>query len=142
MFPLISKNHSKGYKYIHYFNLSLILTLLICFGAVIIYAVFPNLAIKMLFGSVYLEGAPYLIWFAVFIAIYTLAQLFISFFLSINKTNITYFSLVAVIIQFVGINIFHSSVLEVIKISTLASSFLLIVMVIYFLNEKAHGKIS
>lgn len=138
MFPLISKNHANGKKYLHFFFLSSMITAFICVSGIIGYAIFPKLAIQILFGSKYIEGAQYLVWFALFISLFTLTQLFISLFLSINKTKITYVSLLAVAVQFLGINLFHDTILQVIRVSTFASALLLIILVIYFLYTKTN----
>ena len=68
-------------KYLHFFFLSSLITAFICVSGIIGYAIFPKLAIQILFGSKYIEGAQYLVWFALFISLFTLTQLFISLFL-------------------------------------------------------------
>lgn len=141
MFPLIIKNFSKGKSYIQYFYMSLLITLLLCLGASVSYLLFPKLAIGTLFGSKFLEGMPYLFWFGIFNSVFTLAQLFISFFLSIEKTKIIYVSLATALLQVGAINLFHSGILQVVKINTIVTSLLLVCLILYFLYEKKFKRI-
>lgn len=141
MFPIISSKYSQGKKYLRYFILSLLLTVFVCLTVVVGYLLLPRIAIGVLYGPKFIEGANYLFLFGIFNALFTLSALFISFFLSIEKTKITYFSLLAALIQIVGINLFHEKISQVVGVSIFAASLLLLIMIIYFLYEKAAKRI-
>ncbi len=132
MFPMISKRHAKGQTYRGIFILSLLLTLIIASGVLFIYLIFPELAIRMLFGAAYADGAPLLIWFGVFMALFTLSSLLVSFFLSIGKTRVIILPVIAAVAQVLGIWLWHGTIFTVIKVSILSVSFLMLSLLIYF----------
>lgn len=117
MFPIVSGRYTKGEKYKKILLASIGATAIISFGVVFIYFLFPNIAISALYGKSYLSASSSLVWMGLFIAFYTVSYLLTNFFLSIGKTNIVYIPLIAVILQVVGIWIWHNSLLGVIQIS-------------------------
>ncbi len=131
MFPLISKSFAKKGNYKKIFFLSLILTLILCLGVLGIYSLFPRMVIGMLYGSEYLEGASYLVWFGVFMSIFTINSLILNYFLSKNVTKPVYMSLVASIVQVTLVWFFHSSILQVVGVSLAISLVLLVLLIIY-----------
>ncbi|OGM21357.1 hypothetical protein A2714_02575 [Candidatus Woesebacteria bacterium RIFCSPHIGHO2_01_FULL_38_9] len=132
MFPMISKRHAKGQNYSKIFILSLMLTLAIGLGVLFIYLIFPRLSISLLFGEKFIEGAPLLIWMGIFMVLFTLGSLILSYFLSIEKTKVTLAIVVAALMQGIGIWLFHDTLLTVINVSIASSSFFLVSVLIYF----------
>jgi O-antigen/teichoic acid export membrane protein len=135
-FPLISASFSKGKPFYKYFYLSLALTIFLCLSILVLYLIFPSVAIGVLFGEEFLQGSYFLVWFGLFMFIFTISQLFMSFFLSIESTNIVYVALPIVFIQFFGIMLFHSNILDIVKVNLFSVTLLLCILVIYFLYEK------
>ena len=140
MFPMISKKYSEGKNYQKILALSVLLTTLLVGFILLTYLLIPDIMIKILFGVGYLEASSYLVWFGLFMAFYTLANLFISFYLSIEKTKIVIFPAFFASVQILGIIIYHNSLLSVIHISTLVSALLLGSLIIYFFYGKREGK--
>ncbi len=136
MFPIISQRHSKGQNYHKVLAMSFLLTAWMAVGVLAVYYFFPELMIKILFGNEFLDASSNLIWFGVFIAIYTVANLLVSFYLSIEKTKVAFFPIVFALFQIVGIYFFHDSVLSVIRISTLSATLLLVSLLIYFGHDQ------
>lgn len=132
MFPLVSKSHAKGGNYKKVFFLSLLLTSGLIFFLILLYWLFPTLVLQMLYGNKFLEGTPYLVWFGVFIGLFTLSSLFLNYFLSKGTTRVVYLGLVAAILQIVGIYLFHNNLLQVISVSIWISLVLLVSLLIYF----------
>lgn len=132
MFPMISKRHASGKGYKKIFSLSIFLTLLIAGGVLLIYLFIPKLTIEVLYGSKYIEAAPYLFLFGVFMTIFTLDSLILNYFLSKNVTRVSYLAVIFAAIQGVGIWFFHERITTVIKISILASSLFFISLLLYF----------
>ena len=89
------------------------------------------------------EGSKNLIWFGIFITLYTITSLIISFYLSIDKTKVVVLPLIFAVFQVIGIYMFHNTILEVVKISILATSLLLVSLFIYFVYgiKKLEAKI-
>lgn len=140
MFPLISKSFAKKENYKKIFYLSLLLTLILCLGVLGIYYLFPEFVIGILYGSGFVEGSKYLVWFGGFMTIFTINSLIINYFLSINITKPVYLSLMAAIFQVIFIWIFHSSILEVVKVSLIISLILFISLLLYLGYETNFGR--
>ena len=136
MFPMISKRYSEGKNYQKILMLSLIITAGLAFSVLGLYAFFPVLMVKVLFGSGFLEAASNLVWFGLFMTFYTLANVLISFYLSIERTRIVAFPVIFALFQVVGIIFYHGSIINIIQISTLSALFLLISLLIYFYYDK------
>ena len=132
MFPMVSQRAAmkRGYKKI--FFLSLLLTLAISSGVLLIYLFFPDISIRLLYGDKFLGASSNLVWFGLFIAIFTLCSLILSFFLSIGKTKIAILPIIFASLQIIGIWFFHQSIFSVIKVSVVSVSLLLISLIIYF----------
>lgn len=136
MFPLVSQREAKGQNYKKIFKYSFLVTAL---GAIFIsglYWLFPSFAINLLYGSAYLEAKNLLIWFAIFISLFTLSSLLINYSLSLGKTKVVLLPLAAAIIQIVAITFFHQSLLTVIFISIIITALLLVALLIYFTYGK------
>lgn len=146
MFPLVSLRKSRGENYQKIFFLSFLATLLFAVGIAFIYFVAPQFAIKMLFGSAYLESSKLLIWFGFFIGMFTLSVLLINFGLSLGRIKIVILPLLAAGLQIMLIIFFHQSLFSVVFVSTLVAALLLASLLIYlilgktFKFEDIHGK--
>lgn len=130
MFPLISQKQSKGKKYKKVFNLSLIMTLMIASFILVIYWLIPQLVIRML-NPDYLEASPLLAWYGIFISLFTLSSLLVSYELSLGRTKVVIMPLVAAIAQIILIWFFHHSLFIVVLISSSLAALLLITLLIY-----------
>ena len=136
MFPMASKNHSLGRGTKKIFALSVLLTIAICAGVLVIYRFLPNLAIGILFGDKYLSASPLLFTFGLFMSVFTLDVLIVHLYLSIGKTKVApYLMVVSAVVQAASIWILHESLFQVIIVSLWAVSVLLGGLLIYTLYE-------
>ncbi len=142
MFPLVSKRYSKKENYYSVLFLSLGITLFIALILVFLYFLFPEIAINLLYGSAYLSSAHLLGLFGLFIAFYTVSSLLTSFYLSLGKTFIVIPTLVAGLVQFIGIWFFHESLQQVIMISIYSVGLLMVSLVAFLFYEFRRYKIS
>ncbi|OGM32759.1 hypothetical protein A3D00_02105 [Candidatus Woesebacteria bacterium RIFCSPHIGHO2_02_FULL_38_9] len=136
MFPMISRRQAEGKGFKKIFYLSLLLTILISLGVLFVYLIFPEIAVSVLFGSKYLEAAQYIFWYGLFMAVYALASLIISFHLSLGNTKIVFVFLFFALFQVLGILIYHGSTFAVIKVSIVSVTLLLVSLLLFFRNEK------
>ena len=132
MFPLISQRTEKGLGYKKIFLLSFLFTAGISLGVIFLYWLVPNLMVGVLFGEKFAETGSYLFSMGIFMGIFALCSLMVSFFLSRNKTAAIYLTPIAAVIQIVGIWFIHESLVDVIKVNIFASSALLITLLLYF----------
>jgi O-antigen/teichoic acid export membrane protein len=141
MFPMISKRHAKGQEFKKIFFISLILTSAISLGIILIYWLLPIISVNILYGSKFLEGSRYLVWFGIFMGIYSLCSLFINFYLSRERTKIVIPLVIFAAIQVIGIWIIHENILNVIRVSIFTASLLLVFLLIYFTYDTQRKKV-
>lgn len=134
MFPIISRKKSEGKSYKNIFILSSLMVSGIAILVLLVYLFLPNLSINILYGEEFLEGSDNLLYFAVFMAIFSLCNLFINLFMSLEETKVSYFVLTAALGQIIGIWFFHESIRQVISVSMTIAIFLLIILATYFIN--------
>lgn len=131
MFPLVSQRKAKGQPYKRIFIYSFLATLFLSVCIIMLYYAFPAFAIKLLYGSAYLEASSLLIWFGLFICLFTLSALLVNYCLSLGKTKIVWFPFCAAVLQIMMILFFHQSLYMVVVISAAISALLLTSLLIY-----------
>ena len=136
MFPLLVKRHAKGISFNNLFYLSLLLVLIPSFAITAFYFIYPKFVINLFLGGRdYLYIQNYLGIFGIYLTIFSMVNVCVNFFLSLNKTNISLLVVLAAISQIVLIYIFHSSFYQVIGVSLLISVLLLIVLLFLFIKN-------
>jgi len=136
MFPLLVKRHSTGSNFKNLFYLALLLVVLPSFAITIFYFFFPEFVIKLFLGGRhYLSIAPYLGLFGFYITIFSMVNVCVSLFLSLNKTKIMPLVVLGAIFQIILICLFHNSFFQVIGVSVFVTFILLIFLLIYFLKN-------
>lgn len=136
MFPLISKKYSLNRPYIKLLTMSALMVAFISATVLFIFWLFPELMINILFGKEFLASADKLFYFGIFVFIYSLANLMISFYLSIEKTKIWIVPVACAMIQILGIWIFHNNFMNLIAVSIVSASLLLGGLIIYFAYDQ------
>ena len=131
MFPFISQKSAAGSDYKKIFIFSFCATAFSAFCLLGIYWINPQFIVKLLYGSLYIEAANLLVWFSVFITLFTLSNLIITLNLSLGKTNVVIFPVVAASLQILGIYFYHNNLFQVIMVSILATALLLSFLLIY-----------
>ena len=131
MFPVISKRKSQGQEYLKVFFASLAITAVIASFATLLFWLFPNIAIGVLYGEDYLSAKTDLVWMGFFMLFYTLSNLLVNFYLSIGKVKIVILPLFSALFQAVVIWFYHGSVTEIIHVSLFTTLGMLICLLIY-----------
>jgi len=140
MLPICAEKYKKGEDYLKPFLISLALATFIAVTGTLIYDFMPETIIRILFGSRYLPAAPYLPYFAIFMLMYTLLTIISLFLISVSRFKQSALILIAAIIQYVGIHLYHNSLKEVIFISIFAVSIPLFIHGIILGKEFIWGK--
>lgn len=135
MFPLISQKKAQGKGYRQVFLYSFLLTTILACVILLFYWWFPKVAVNLLYGSLYLEAADLLIWLGIFMTLFTLSSLLISFHLSLGRTKAMVLPAIAAIGQALGIWFYHDSLKTVITVSIVISFFLLASLCLYTLLD-------
>lgn len=134
MFPLVSQRNARGEGYNKIFIYSFFATIILSAGIVFLYWLYPQLAISLLYGKAYLEASNLLIWFGIFIGLFTLSSLLINYGLSLGKMSIVILPLVAAVAQIILIWFFHQSLFTVVFISIVVNALLLAGLLIYSIS--------
>lgn len=137
MFPMISKKYEEGKSYGRIIFMSFVFTAVISFSILVVYLFLPNLAIEILYGKKYLGGAGHLFYFGLYMSIFSLDSLLLSFFLSRERFKPVLMVVLASIVQVIGIWYFHDTIREVIFISIFSAVSLLVLLAVYFWHEKS-----
>ena len=141
MFPLISERASSNKGYIHLLYYTFGFALLVGGILTIIYFLFSEFILGILFGQKYLEVAPILGMFALFIFLYTLSTVLVYFYLSIQKIKVSTIPFLISLLQIILIWFYHSSLLVVLQINLLVSALLLFLLMVYYAKLKiSYGK--
>jgi len=142
MFPLVAKKAAKKKSTRGLLCLSIFLTTLIGTMTLLVYWLLPSLAVNTLFGDQFLDAADYLVSFGVFSLIYTLNYLFVNYYLAIGKVKAAYLVPLGLVMQVVGIILFHQTFTSVIFVSITVSLILLILLILFglYINTKVSGK--
>lgn len=136
MFPLVSQRSTRGQSYKRIFLYSFLTTAFIAIGILLIYWLFPRVAIGLLYGSAYLGASNLLVWFGIFITLFTFSSLLINYGLSLGKTSIVIMPLIAAVLQISLIWFFHQTLFSVIIVSIVILALLLISLLIHFTYAK------
>lgn len=132
MFPLIAKRHARGENHKKIFLVSILLTFSICAGVTSIYFLFPEFMISVLYGDKFIAASSQLYLFGIFISIYTLGSLLLSYYLSHDKTKTVGVAIFAALVQYALITIYHDSLSQVIMMSIISALILLGGLGIYY----------
>lgn len=140
LFPLVSERHAANKEYRNLLWISIGITLLIAGFILGVYYFFPQIMVDLLFGEKFSTISPLLTVFGIFIAIYSLASLLANFYLSIHKTMVSFFVVIAAVLQIFLIIFFHESLLEVIYMSIISTTVLLLTLIFYYPFAKVFKK--
>lgn len=143
MFPLLVKRFAVGRNFNNLFYLALALVILPSVLITAFYFIFPDFVVKLFLGGRdYLYISGYLGIFGVYLTVFSMVNVCVNFFLSINRTGIWIFVVGAAILQIVLIFLFHADFLQIIEISLSVLSVLLVILLyIFFKNYGSFGKI-
>lgn len=136
MFPVASEKYESGRDPSAVFVNSLKLVGLGALLAVVLYSSFPGLLVRILFGEAYIGVVPYLGLFALFMALYSLVNLLVQFFLSIREMRIAGPLCALAAIQALALWFFHGSLLQVIRVNIAVAVFSLVALGFYYLWGK------
>jgi O-antigen/teichoic acid export membrane protein len=97
---------------------------------------FPNLVIQVLFGEAYLQMAPLVGWYALATSFFAISNIFVYYFLSLDRYFPIVLSGIFGITQVGLILLFHDSLMQVVVMQIIAMGLLLVVQVAYFLLRR------
>lgn len=132
-FPLIAYKKEKKEALFKTVFFALSIILLASVGLSFVYFAFPQVILAIFFPRAgYSVLANYLGFYSLYILVFSLVSLFSSYFLSVGKTKIYIFTLIAAASQIILISLFHASLYQMIGVLFANSFFLLVWYIIYY----------
>ena len=142
MFPKTSQLFEVGGAHGSVLRKAILLTLLLTGGVVIIYWLFPQFIINILFLGKYPTTFPYLFKYGLAMAFFAVSNLLIFYFLSLNRTRVAYPLLGAMLVHVVLIVLFHSNIAQIVGVMLLSSVICLALILLFYLkvrNDISHN---
>jgi len=136
MFPLLIRRHNIGRSFNKLFYLALLLVLIPSASITGFYFLFPKFVVSLFLGGRdYLEIAKFAGLFGVNLTIFSLLNVFVNFFLSLNKTKIALLIVAGALAQIILIYLFHADFYQIITVSILVSLTLLLALCVYYVKS-------
>jgi O-antigen/teichoic acid export membrane protein len=132
MFPLVASRHKAEQKHSHLLAYTLGLITLVSGAIVAVYALAPELIIRLLFGTKYLAVAPYLGIFGAAMLMIALATAIANYCLAVNKTSCVYILGSVAFIQIGLLWVFHGSLAQLVNVMVGISAVLLAALTVYY----------
>lgn len=140
MFPLIVKRFHKGEAIRNLLLLSFFLVFAPSIVLTLLYFLFPKFIIIAILGKQYVSIAPFLGWFGLYLAVFSLLYVSVNFLLSVKKTSVSLFVLAGAIAQMIGISEFHANIGVVVGISLIICLVLFVLLLVYYQSAYANKK--
>lgn len=105
---------------------------IVSFGITLGYFLFPNLALKLLFGALYYPAASYLGWMGVFLSFYSLCYVLVMTLLGRSNTVVWRFVALAGIGQIIAIFWFHNNMMQIITANIFVAIGLFVSLLVYY----------
>jgi O-antigen/teichoic acid export membrane protein len=142
MFPLLIKRYTAGKNFNSLFYLALFLVLIPSLSITAFYFIYPQFVINLFFSgkTAYLSIVHYAGLFGIFLTLFSVINVCVNFFLSLNKTRIAPLVVAASALQIILISLFHQNFYQVIADSITASSLLIGALLVYYLWLFANPK--
>jgi O-antigen/teichoic acid export membrane protein len=136
MFPKTSQLFESGGVHSAVLRKAMLFTLLLAGGMVIIYWLFPQFVVNILFLGKYPAAIPYLFKYGLAMAFFAVSSLLMFYFLSLNLTRVAYPFIAAVLLQLCLIILFHSSIGQIVNIMLICGASSLVLILLFHLRMR------
>ncbi len=121
LFPKASEFKEKGLNHFILFIKALALTILLTLPILAIFKLAPNFTIKFIFGEKYLSAVPYLTNYGLAMFFFAIAGLMMNYLLSLGRTEVSYFMLLSLLVEIVGLSLFNQNIDQIISVILISS---------------------
>ena len=136
MFPLLIKRHTIGQAYKKLFYLAMLLVLIPSSFITLFYFIYPQIVINLFLGGRdYLILSKYLGYFGIFLTLFSIVNVVVSLFLSLNEKRVLFFVVPAAFLQIILIYSFHKDFYQIIYASIFVSIILITSLLIYYFKK-------
>lgn len=135
LFPKVVEQRRKGLSTSTLFWGGLAIVGLVSASIVLACLLFPQLIVNLLFGNQYVAASTYLWTYALATSFFALANVFVYYYLSLDRRTPVWFSVVAGLLQ-IGLMLgWHDTFAEVIGCQVVAMGSLLLALLIYHIGQ-------
>lgn len=138
LLPKILHKRKNGQPYLKYLLQYSLFILLFSGGLTLVAALFPTFIVTSLFGHAYLPVADLLWKYALATMLFSLANLFVYYFLAISQRLPIYIAIFFGILQVILLDFFHASLTEVIWVQVFNMGALLCTILCLFVFSRNH----
>jgi len=131
LFPKVIEKEKKGESHIQLFWSSVATVAMFGLLIIIVCYFLDTSIVSMLFGSAYIITAPLLYKYAIATTLFSCANVFVYYHMSLENYVPVLISLLIGVSQIVGIYIYHQSMEQIILVQILLMAMMLIAMIIY-----------
>jgi len=136
MFPLLIKRHTIGQAYKKLFYLAMLLVLIPSSFITLFYFIYPQIVINLFLGGRdYLILSKYLGYFGIFLTLFSIVNVVVSLFLSLNEKRVLFFVVPAAFLQIILIYSFHKDFYQIIYASIFVCLGLIISLLAYYYKK-------
>ena len=140
LFAMSAEESKQKKKGSYTFRLAVGLTSLVVVGSIVFFSLFPEFVVSVLFGDKYLTVSHLLPWFALAAGVYSLANLFLQYLLSLHETRVTLFFLALAGLEILNLFFFGGTLYAIIGI-TICTQILAALFGLWFvLKRKRYGE--
>jgi O-antigen/teichoic acid export membrane protein len=141
LFPKSAQRHAQQRDSSRLLWLSLAATLLPCVGLAVLYFALPDLILKFAFGVANPFGQPVLGLIALAMTGYALVNVWLNYFLSVERSGFVYALPVCLVVQFTALALFHASLAQVAIVVAVCSAGLLVFAGLWFYLSMSRPRI-
>lgn len=135
LFPKVVELKAKGKDPSILLTRSLIyISVLVVLGCMVLF-IAPSFIVRILSGHLYDSAIPLVGLFGVSLGILSLLQIFMTYNLAVERFKFIYLFAAGLVIEVIGIYLFHSVLSEVVKMVLITNILLLIAMVLFNIKE-------
>lgn len=131
LFPLIIKRYHQGDDFLKTFYSALLLVFFPSTAITLFYFLFPHFTLSLFLGGKF-GLSPFIGYYALFISVFSLLNVTVTFLLSLKKISIMFPMACGALLQVLCISFFHANFFQVIFSSLIITSILLAGILLYY----------
>lgn len=124
----------------HTFRMATVLTILTASVSALFFFIFPQFVMGVFFGQKYLSASPLLGWFALSAGLYSIANLFLQYLLSLQRTGVTSLFLALSGLEIAILFFFGEGIYAIIAITIGVQVLAVLLGSFFVLKEKHHAQ--
>jgi O-antigen/teichoic acid export membrane protein len=117
LFPIASERAAAGTKTKKLILSAVGIVVAISTGITLIYLLFPDLIVRLLFGNAYVGAGGFLGSFGIFLSLFSIGGIIVTACLALGRTGVWFVPIACAILQIIGITVWHGNISTVISLN-------------------------